>query len=309
VTADSVDQALQRMASGERFDLVLADELMPVKSGLALLEGMRSDARYAHVPFVLLSLFGSDHAAVSDGAHQPDAVGLKPIRGSKLALLVDKVLSGGSSRPESAPPAHRVHATFGGRRVLLVEDNPVNQRVAQRLLQRLAAEVTIANNGEEALDRLAEGSFDAVLMDCQMPVMDGFTATARIRKAEQHSGLGKRLPIIALTANVRSEDRERCLAAGMDAHLGKPIVPSQLADCLGRYLGADQAPQGLDLKALHEITGGDAEFERELIETFIASGDKCLSDIVAAMHTNDLETIGNGHTRSKARAPTSMPIN
>jgi two-component system, sensor histidine kinase and response regulator len=288
----SVDEALARLATGEVFDLVLSDELMPVKGGLDLLAALRSDARYEHLPFVLLSLFGSDHAAVADWPHQPDAIGLKPIRAFKLAMLLDKVLSGDSSRFANTSPVAGTNATFRGSRVLLVEDNPVNQRVAQRLLQRLAADVTIANHGAEALERIAEGTFDAVLMDCQMPVMDGFTATARIRAAETKSGLGKRLPIIALTANVMSEDREHCLAAGMDAHLGKPIVPSQLADCLGRYLGDKKALHDVDLHALRELTGGDAEFERELIETFVSSGDKCLADIVDAIRASDFETIG-----------------
>ena len=292
VTVGSVDEALQLLATDQAFHLVLADELMPVQGGLDLLAALRSDPRYEHLPFVLLSLFGSDHAAVADWPHQPDAIGLKPIRAMKLAKLLDQVLSGASPRLASAPAAPRADPTFRGHRVLLVEDNPVNQRVAHRLLQKLGCEVTIANHGAEALERLAEGAFDVVLMDCQMPVMDGFTATARIRELELQGARGNRVPIIALTANVMNEDREHCIAAGMDAHLGKPIVPSQLADCLGRYLRGSKVAQEVDLQALHDLTGGDAEFERELIETFILSGDQCLAEIVAAMHINDLETIG-----------------
>jgi two-component system sensor histidine kinase/response regulator len=285
----SVDEALARLGGEESFDLVLADELMPGKGGLDLLAALRAQPRYERLPFVLLSLFGSDHAAVAGAPHQPDAIGLKPIRAIKLAMLLDNVLSGEAPRLANAPLTARPNATFQGRRVLLVEDNPVNQRVAQRLLQKLAADVTIANHGAEALERLAEHEFDAVLMDCQMPVMDGFTAAAKIREAEKQAGAGKRVPIIALTANVLSEDREHCLAAGMDAHLGKPIVASQLVDCLGRYL---DALHDVDLAALHELTGGDVEFERELVETFVASGDKCLKDIVEAMRASDFETIG-----------------
>jgi two-component system, sensor histidine kinase and response regulator len=292
VTAASVDEALIRLNEGEAFHLVLADELMPVKGGLDLLAALRLNPRWVSLPFVLLSMFGADHAAVADWPYQPDAIGLKPIRAFKLATLLDKVLSGDEPRLACLPAAPRANTTFRGHRILLVEDNPVNQRVAQRLLQRLAAEVTIANNGVEALERMAEGAFDAVLMDCQMPVMDGFTATLKIREMERESGLGKRMPIIALTANVMSEDREQCIAAGMDAHLGKPIVPSQLADCLGRYLGGNKAAHDVDINALHELTGGDTEFERELIDTFVASGDKCLAEIVAAVQVHDFETIG-----------------
>ncbi len=291
VTVGSVDEALARLDSVEGFDLVLADELMPSKGGLDLLAALKANPRHAKLPFVMLSLLGADPAALANLGHPPDAVALKPIRAYKLAVLVDQALCGRTQEAASAVVAATPTARLRGYRILLAEDNPVNQRVAQRLLQKMAADVIIANNGAEALERVAEGGLDAVLMDCQMPGMDGFTAAARIRAIEAQSGTPRRLPIIALTANVMSEDRERCLAAGMDAHLGKPIVPSQLADCLERYLGKKSLHE-LDLSALHDITGGDAEFERELIETFVASGDRCLADIVEAMESSDYETLG-----------------
>jgi PAS domain S-box-containing protein len=292
VTVGSVDEALVRLATGERFDCVVSDELMPLKGGLDLLAALRSDPRYTRLPFVLLSLFGADHGAVAGWPYQPDARGLKPIRAYKLAKLIEKALSGDIEQTAETTIPIRTITTFRGYRILLVEDNPVNQRVALRLLQKLAADVILANNGAEALERLAEGGIDAVLMDCQMPLMDGFTATARIREMEREAGLGKRLPIIALTANVMSEDREHCIAAGMDAHIGKPIVPTQLADCLSRYLGDKKALHDVDLSALHELTGGDAEFERELIDTFVSSGDKCLKEILDAVRASDFETVG-----------------
>jgi CheY-like chemotaxis protein/HPt (histidine-containing phosphotransfer) domain-containing protein len=265
---------------------------MPLKGGLDLLAALRSDPRHAQLPFVLLSLFGADHGAVTEWLYQPDALGLKPIRAYKLAKLIENALSGDSEQhTETAVPV-RALTTFRGHRILLVEDNPVNQRVALRLLQKLAADVTLANNGAEALERLAEGGIDAVLMDCQMPVMDGFTAAARIREMEREEGFGKRLPIIALTANVMTEDRENCIAAGMDAHIGKPIVPTQLADCLSRYLGERKVLHDVDVSALREITGGDLEFERELIDTFVASGDKCLKEILEAVRSSDFDTVG-----------------
>jgi two-component system, sensor histidine kinase and response regulator len=290
--ASSVDEAQALLAAGEKVDLVLVDELMPVKGGFELLAALRSNPATAKLPVVLLSLFGADHAAVEHWQHRPDAVGLKPIRAFKLASLMDQALSADAPRATTVATPGGSSVTFRGSRVLLVEDNPVNQRVAQRLLEKLAVDVTVANHGAEALERIAEGAFDVVLMDCQMPVMDGFTATARIRDTEKRRGDGKRLPIIALTANVLSEDRERCLEAGMDAHLGKPIVPSQLADALARHLGDKKTLHDVDLSALHELTGGDADFERDLIETFVASGDKCLADILEALRVSDYETIG-----------------
>src|SRR5882757_1352199 len=291
VTVASVDEALDVLDGGGTVSLVLADELMPGRGGLDLLAALRADPRYAKLPFVLLSLFGSEHD-LDSWPQRPDAIGSKPIRASRLASLLISVLTGESPRLAVDVEQRRAIPTYRGRHILLVEDNPVNQRVAQRQLQKLAADVTLANNGAEALERIAETAFDAVLMDCQMPVMDGFTATRRIREAELRSGSARRLPIIALTANVMSEDREHCIAAGMDAHLGKPLEPSQLAECLGRYLKTDSAPSAVDLEALHELTGGDAEFERELLETFVTSGDKCLAEILAALKISDLDTIG-----------------
>ncbi|HWG70501.1 MAG TPA: response regulator [Steroidobacteraceae bacterium] len=291
VAVSSVDAALQQLAQETRFDLVLADELMPMKGGHELLSAMRASPRCNALPFVLLSLFGVERDA-SDYLHRPDAVALKPIRAHALIALVDQVLNGNVSHNLPVTPEQPESPTFRGRRILLVEDNPVNQHVAQRVLQKLAAQVTLANNGAEALERIAETTYDAVLMDCRMPVMDGFTATRRIRDLEQASGHGRRLPIIALTANVMSEDRDSCIAAGMDAHLGKPIEPGQLLDCLSRYLKPDAARSEVDMAALRELTGGDAQFERELVATFITSGDQCLAEIHAALNANDFATIG-----------------
>jgi two-component system sensor histidine kinase/response regulator len=291
VAVGGVDEAWQQLTEGASFDLVLADELMPKKGGLDLLNLMRADPRYTTLPFVLLSLFGAEHCP-ADWQHRPDAIGLKPIRAIALTTLLGQVLTGNLPAKTLGTTALPTNPTFSGHRILLVDDNPVNQRVAQRLLQKLAADVTIANNGAEALERIAESAYDAVLMDCQMPVMDGFTATRRIRELERQSG-GKRLPIIAFTANVMSEDRDNCIAAGMDAHLGKPIESAQLVDCLTRYLKADIVRPEVDKAALRELTGGDSEFERELMDTFISSGDKCLAEILIALRVRDFDTIGN----------------
>ena len=314
VLVGGVDEALQRLAQ-ESFDLVLADELMPMRGGLDLLKAMRTDVRYARLPFILLSLFGAEHDT-AEREYRPNAVALKPIRAAPLANLVDQVLTGKTPHTPGIKTSPQALPTFRGSKILLVEDNPVNQRVAQRTLQNLAAEVTIANNGAEALERIAESNFDAVLMDCQMPVMDGFTATRRIRATELSRG-AKRLPIIALTANVMSEDREKCLAAGMDAHLGKPIEPAQVIEALSRFLKAPVSTPAIDRGALKELTGGDAEFERELAQTFVSSGDQCLAEIIAALKTSDFDTVrkrahslkgasANIHARELSQAASSL---
>jgi CheY-like chemotaxis protein len=125
--------------------------------------------------------------------------------------------------------------------VLLVEDNPINQQVAVRLLEKHGHRVTVASNGREALDTLSGGTdragFDVVLMDVQMPEMDGFEATAAIRQREQ--GSGRRLPIVALTANALTDDRQKCLEAGMDGYVTKPVQPSLLMQALAEAVALD----------------------------------------------------------------------
>jgi CheY-like chemotaxis protein/HPt (histidine-containing phosphotransfer) domain-containing protein len=263
---------------------------MPLRGGLELQAELRASERFARLPLILMSLFGTDRDADAAG-ERPSAIAPKPTRAKTLSALIDQVLTGKTPHAGTAKPLSAIKPKFRGSRILLVEDNPVNQRVAQRMLQKLAAEVIVANHGEEALARLSEARFDAVLMDCQMPVMDGFTATRRIRELEQRSGNAERVPIIALTANVMSEDRENCVAAGMDAHLGKPIEPKQLIDTLSRFLKEKDVPPAIDLEALRQVTGGDAEFERELADTFVASGDQALADIIAALKASDYDTV------------------
>ncbi|UNK41996.1 ATP-binding protein [Luteimonas sp. S4-F44] len=150
--------------------------------------------------------------------------------------------------PRAATPSARslaASAPLGGTaltpRVLLVEDNPVNQMVGQRLLHVLGLQCETAGNGEIALDKLADGAYDIVLMDCQMPVLDGYAATRRWREREREaaSGIGRRLPIVAMTANAMAGDRQKCLDAGMDDYLAKPVTRSELARCLERWWSAD----------------------------------------------------------------------
>jgi CheY-like chemotaxis protein len=130
----------------------------------------------------------------------------------------------------SVPPIRRDGLTP---RVLIAEDNPVNQRVAKRLLEHLGLRADIASNGHEVIESLARQAYALVLMDCQMPELDGFEATARIRSAEDE---GYRIPIIAMTASAMRGDRERCLEAGMDDYVSKPVRIEALRDVLERWL-------------------------------------------------------------------------
>ena len=168
----------------------------------------------------------------------------KPFRRAGLKRCVERVLFGGrgSKEPLESPRAAlpSVGASSDGPlRLLLVEDNPVNQKVTLRLLQRFGYEAEVAENGQRALELHEKGGFSAVLMDCQMPVMDGFEATRQIRLREARELSDERIPIIALTANAMSEDRQRVLDAGMDDYLPKPVRAEELAKALVRWCRRD----------------------------------------------------------------------
>ena len=122
-------------------------------------------------------------------------------------------------------------------KILLVEDNPINQIIAQKMLEKVGLKPMLANNGVEAMQKLNEQIFDLVLMDCQMPEMDGFDTTREIRKLEIKATNQGSIPVVAMTANVMSGDRERCLEVGMDDYIGKPVQRDQLESVLGKWLG------------------------------------------------------------------------
>jgi len=240
VVASGVDEALCILSEDVAFSVILADELMPGRDGGDLLTAVRTDMRSRKIPFIMMSLQVA-HDAPANSAFQPDAMLQKPLRGFELPRLLDQVINGTSLTPARYAGKGDVLRTFPGARLLVVEDNPVNQRVVRRLLEKMDASVTIANNGVEALQCWSAHHYDAVLMDCQMPIMDGLTATLKIRELEAVRHTGTRIPIIALSANVMPEDRDRSLAVGMDDHIGKPIVISQLVECLARYLNVDRS--------------------------------------------------------------------
>jgi two-component system sensor histidine kinase/response regulator len=244
VQAIAVDSGAAALAalnadSQLRFDLVLLDDRMPGLDGIEVAKIVRQDARFANLRLVMLSSQenGGENA---ECATLFTAVLLKPFRRSQLFSCLREAMTGAAGSPaaESAvgaiPVSTQKHA---GPRILLVEDNPINLEVAAGMLEGLGCSTETADNGRMAIEAMNGGDYDAVLMDCQMPVMDGLTATAEIRRREL--GTGKpRVPIIAVTANAMEGDRERCLAAGMDDFLSKPFTQPQLALLLKRWLAA-----------------------------------------------------------------------
>jgi CheY-like chemotaxis protein/HPt (histidine-containing phosphotransfer) domain-containing protein len=214
---------------------------MPGMDGLSLAQAVRARNPREGRPYLfLLTGVGSKPDAARLRAAGIDGCLQKPVRLSDLRCRLLEAIQPGSCAPGAVPARRATSQRAYRARVLLVEDNEVNQAVAQRMLEALGCRVLLAGNGREALDACARSHFDLVLMDCQMPEMDGYTATAELRSRE--AGTGRRIPIVALTANALKGDRERCLAAGMDDFLTKPFQRERLAATLSRWLPRSLEP-------------------------------------------------------------------
>jgi CheY-like chemotaxis protein len=217
---------------GEAYDLVIIDMKMPGMNGIELARAIKADPAIATVQLIMLSSLASQ-GEIADGREAGIAGYLgKPVRQAELRRAVSEVL--GVRKTPVAPDQPVPQSRSLDVRVLLAEDNVVNQTLAVAMLKGFGCEIELGKNGLEAVNAFESGSFDLVLMDCHMPEMDGFAATAAIREMEQARG-ARRTPIIALTANAMEGDRERCLAAGMDDYLSKPFKHSQLQEAVARW--------------------------------------------------------------------------
>jgi PAS domain S-box-containing protein len=220
---------------GQPFDLVLMDWRMPGIDGIETSRRMKADRSISRIPAVLMvSAFDREEAMGGTANHELDGFLIKPVNES---LLIDTIASIFGVKPDYPnsdlrPAPGSYPAELAGRRVLLVEDNEVNRDLATELLGDLGIRLTIAVNGRDGVDRVANEPFDLVLMDIQMPVMDGLTATKLIRA----EGRFDKLPILAMTAHAMSGDRERSLNAGMNDHITKPIDPNRLLAALIRWM-------------------------------------------------------------------------
>jgi CheY-like chemotaxis protein len=210
---------------------------MPEMDGFALAEQVKSDPALAGIPIMMLTSAGQR----GDGARCREA-GIsaylpKPVSQSDLREAIFMLLGRDSADfpVDGLITRHAIHEKHAGNslNILLVEDNPVNQKLAVTMLRKRGHKISVAGNGQEALAALEADGFDLVLMDIQMPVMDGFEATAAIREAERSTG--GRLPIVAMTAHAIKGDDQRCLNAGMDGYLAKPIRGEELYALLDAF--------------------------------------------------------------------------
>ena len=239
VSADSATAALaqlnQAMSEGTPVDIAILDIHMPDIDGLMLSRMIKADPLFTNIPLLALSSVDQQSSANESASSNFFAWLQKPARQS---LLRDCILRQRYAAQKETPSKEQPtpQPAVIGSHILLAEDNPVNREVAQAMLELLGCSVDQAENGQQAVEAVSKHTYDLVLMDCQMPNMDGFAATTAIRQCETMSGTDRHLPIIALTANAMDGDRERCLTVGMDDYLTKPFSQEGLRTMIQRWV-------------------------------------------------------------------------
>jgi len=311
------EEALQRMSGAARagtpYQLVALDMHMPELDGLQLARAIQVRPELAGTPLMIMTpSYVSAQSLARSEAGMVRYIN-KPIRQADLYRVVSGILTPGPSvadvtKPDPAPGAASLRGT-----VLLVEDNPVNQLVAQAMLVDLGLQVTLANNGAEAIELVGARDFDLVLMDCQMPVMDGYEATAAIRRLP--AGRGEHQTIIALTANAMQGDQQRCLEAGMDGFLAKPHTRDQLRAVVARWLpDADREASAVIIPSAQPATepgsahvgainkkvveglreldpAGSMDLAMDIMRSYVESAGQSLADMEQAILTGNAKVL------------------
>ena len=316
-TADGGADALEQLATaadrGAPFDTAILDIAMPHMDGLELAQRIRADHRTAALPLIFLTSTGMQ---IDEDELRIDGFWTtlpKPVRRSllfdQLANAAGASLACGVVEPPSNVADNIEKPSFDAH-VLLAEDNAVNQEVAREMLSVLGCRVDVAANGAAATAAFKQTPYDLVLMDCQMPKMDGFEATRTIRDLEAQSGTTHRTPIIALTAHAMEGDHQRCLDSGMDDYLTKPFQPVQLHAALERWIGdgvtaaAGDAPQRvehqgtdvLDAGTLDQLRAlamhGEPDILAQIINLYLDTTPELIASMRAAIADDDLDALG-----------------
>ena len=290
-------------ASNEAFELVILDMMMPGMTGLDVARAIRAEQNLPQPRLVILTSMGFSPDPEEERRLEIAWRLSKPVRKNELRNALVGALSGKVPQPKKAaaderpePDFRQIHA-----RILLVEDNLVNKEVTTAMLEAIGCEVLAVENGRLALDRLGTERFDLVLMDCQMPIMDGFEATRRIREREESANGGgrevERVPIVALTAHAMQGDREKCIAAGMDDYLTKPFTKHEMALLLEEWLGeegfapAARSERSVNPDALRDLVGleknGSPGLLERVVDAFVPSSTRLSAQIGEAIKASD----------------------
>lgn len=300
------------------YGLVLMDWMMPGMDGVETIRKMRQHIHLSStIAFIMITAYSKEELKAQLENIKVDGILIKPVSPSTLLNTILNVLGKEivqHGRKEDKKILYQeALALLRGARILLVEDNVVNQEMAIEILEEAGLHVEIANDGLEALSKVMKGSYDGVLMDCQMPVMDGFEATKAIRQHEQFASL----PILAMTANAMMGDKEKCLASGMNDHIAKPIDVAQLFLTMAKWITPrekssseaispmipETSPSlllelpGVDLREALRRVGGNAKLLEKLLLRFSQTQAEAITRIKAALEANDANTaVREAHT-------------
>jgi CheY-like chemotaxis protein/HPt (histidine-containing phosphotransfer) domain-containing protein len=289
---------------------------MPQMDGLTLARMIRRDAHHANTPMIMISSAGQPGDAQRSREIGVARYLMKPVMTRSLLAAIREALSGVSLAVRPVKTEARA-ATVRPLRILLAEDNPVNRKVAIGLLEKHGHTVVVVEDGRMALDAIDRLSFDLVLMDVQMPEIDGFEATRMIR--EREATTGHRLPIIALTARAIKGDREKCLDAGMDAYIAKPIRTAELLQAIELVmpaitpvqddeatLGPDGAPldtagerPAFDRQLALEYTDGSEELLAQVIQIYLTEGPVRRDELWSGLEREDRQVVERAAHRLK----------
>ncbi len=317
---------LERMRSavknGHPFDLVILDMQMPDMDGMEVAQKIKADAVIADVKMIMLTSIGL-HGDVSQETKQSGIAAYltKPVRKSDLHSSLLMII--GREKGDDPLQLSRKHFITKNvlqlnMSVLVAEDNAINQEVIVFMLKKIGCDVDIASNGQEALEAVTENSYDIILMDCQMPTMDGYQATAAIRNLEEKEDLRTKTPIIALTANALEGDREKCLAAGMDDYISKPCKIDEIRTMLETWCdgipSAGTKDRSTEKKAVEKVTTeehsslieqgvlnalrdlqmeGQPDILKRIITAYCKSSDQLVAGLREALSLDDLTALQN----------------
>jgi len=317
----AVAELLAARAANAPYGLILTDMHMPKMDGFALVEHIKQRLEQSTSTIMMLTSGGQRGEAARCQNLGISAYLLKPVRESELREAISRVLSE-KERPGAISVITHYTVNRGdpanSLNILLAEDNAVNQKLAGRLFEKRGHHVTVVCNGRDALSALEKESFDLVLMDVQMPEMDGLEAIRLLREKEKASG--HRQPVVAMTALVMKGDRERCIEAGMDGYLSKPIRAHELDEVLENYLArgsqgvagsesAVAAEPPVIAAELLKLVDGDLSLLSELLELFLGDYSGQIRALREALKNRDAATLQRvGHTLKGALGNLAAPV-
>ena len=320
-------QAEDLVRSGNAFDLAMIDLALASTDGSALVAQLQTVPAFAATPIVMLCPLGRksqpdiSHAIFAHSVH-------KPVKPAQLCATLERALLSPKAQPkvQEAPKAGDALAAKYPLRILLVDDNAINQKVAVRILQQMGYQPDTANHGKEALAAIDRKPYDFIFMDVMMPEMDGHEATRLLRKRQMVGGQAhydQRIVVVAMTAHAMAGDREKCLAAGMDDYLSKPVRPKDVRDMVEKWAGkflsesqttflakpapAAHAEPAVDMERMNDLTDGNHDSLRELVEMYFNQTNGQMKQVSQAIADGKAEDVRRvAHSCAGASATLGM---